>query len=471
MMKAPDDIHYQVLRTIRTCGMMKRGDRVVVAVSGGPDSAALLSLLVELRRRLGIGLHVAHLDHGLRGDDSRGDARYTRRLARRLGLEVTVERVGFPDHPDGGLEAAARRVRYDFLRRVADRQKARRIATGHTADDQAETVLMRLIRGAGSEGLAGIPPVRDRIVRPLIEVRRPQIERYLRCRRLRPRQDRSNLQLDRLRNRVRWKLIPLLERDYQPNIVEVLNRLARLENEERDYFRGRAEELLQDRAERLSGGKIMLDLSGFENYFKIGEKYLFRELIRRLKGDLKGIESLHLEQLTRLAAKESPGSRLTLPDGILAERTQGGLIFVRGSSEPFCRTVKLPGRSYLRGPGLVFRSRLIEKGPHFRLPAQADASRAFFDWARLRGPFILRSRRPGDRFHPLGRKGRCKLSDFFIDRKIPRLCRDDLPLLVGRDGIIWVIGHEIGEPFKVSGSTNTVLSAQCTRSDSWSHRK
>jgi len=466
-MKAPDDIHHQVLRTIRTYGMISRGDRVVVAVSGGPDSVALMSLLVELRRRLGIRLHAAHLDHGLRGDDSRADARYTRRLVRRLGLEVTVERVRIPPHPDGGLEEAARKVRYDFLERVATEQQARRIATGHTADDQAETVLMRLIRGAGSEGLAGIPPVRSRIIRPLIEVRRKQIERYLRRRRLRPRQDKTNLHLDRLRNRVRWKLIPLLEDQYQPGIVEILNRIGRLESEERDYFRNRAEKELSARSRELSKGKIMLDLSGFENYFKIGEKYLFRELIGRLKGDLKGIESLHLEQLTELAGKGSPGSRLTLPGGIMVERARNGLIFVRGTATPFCQEVTLPGRSRLRGPGLVLRSRLIEKGPRFRLPAGQNACRAFFDWSRLRGPFVLRSRRPGDRFHPLGSKGSCKLSDFFIDRKIPRALRDDVPLLAGRDGIIWVVGGEIGEHFKVSESTVTVLSARCTRSDEW----
>jgi tRNA(Ile)-lysidine synthase len=464
-MKAPDDIRDRMLRTIRAHGMMDRGDRVVVAVSGGPDSVALLYLLVELRRRLGIQLHVAHLDHGLRGDASRADARYTRRLARRLGLPATVERAHLPDRPNGGLEEAARTVRYHFLERVAAEHQARRIATGHTADDQAETVLMRLIRGAGSEGLAGIPAVRSGIVRPLIEVRRPQIERYLRRRRLRPRRDATNLQLDRLRNRVRHELIPLLEGHYQPNIIGILNRIARLEGEERDYFRGRAGKMLQNRAEEVSNAKIMLDLSGFENYFKIVKKYLFRELIGRLKGDLDGIEAVHLEQLTELAERSSMGSRLTLPGGIMAERAGDALILFFHPSEPFCQEVKLPGRAYLEGPGWKFSSRLLEKDRRFRLPAEGDAYQAFFDWSRLRGPYVLRSRRPGDRFRPLGRRGSCKLSDFFIDRKIPRALRDDLPLLAGRDGIIWVVGGEIGEPFKVSKSTTTVLAARCTRSD------
>jgi len=464
-MKTSADIHDQVRRTIATHGMMNRGDRVVVAVSGGPDSVALLVLLCELRRRLGIRLYAAHLDHGLRGADSRGDARYVRRLTRRLGLPVTVERARIPPNPEGGLEQAARTARYDFLERVAAGCRADRIATGHTADDQAETVLMRLIRGAGSEGLAGIPAVRGDIVRPLIEVRRTRIEGYLRQRRLRPRQDRTNRQLDRLRNRVRWKLIPLLERQYQPNIVEILNRIARLEGEERDYFRSLAGERLEGSARRVSKGKILLDLSGFGNYFNIGQKYLLRELIGRLKGDLRGIESHHLERLIDLARKESLGSRLSLPDAIMVERARDGLLFVRERSKPFCQAVELPGTLILDRPGWIFRSRLLDKRSGFRLPARKDEHRAFLDWSRLRGPFVLRSRRPGDRFCPLGMRGSCKLSDYFIDRKIPHALRDDIPLLVGRDGIIWVVGGGIGEPFKVSENTATVLSARCSRRD------
>jgi tRNA(Ile)-lysidine synthase len=462
-MKILADIHRQVRRTIEAYGMMNRGDRVVVAVSGGPDSVALLYLLWELRRHLGIRLHVAHLDHGLRGADSRRDVRYVRRLARRLGLPVTVKSVRIPLHPDGGIEEAARTVRYGFLAEVAAERRAERIATGHTADDQAETVLMRLIRGAGSEGLAGIPPLRGDIVRPLIEVRRSQIERFLRQRRLRPRQDGTNRQLERLRNQVRWELIPLLERKYQPNIVKILNRIARLESEERDYFRSLAGELLDRRVRSVSKGKIILDLSGFGDYFSIGQKYLLRELIRRLKGDLRGIESHHLEQLIDLARKESLGSRLVLPHAIMVERTQGGLIFVRERSKSFCQRVKLPGVWHLHQPGWTFRSRLIEKDSDFRLPDKKDEYRAFLDWSRMRGPFVFRNRRPGDRFHPLGMGGSRKLSDYFIDRKIPRVLRDDVPLLVGRDGIIWVVGSGIGEPFKVSQSTTWVLSARCSR--------
>jgi tRNA(Ile)-lysidine synthase len=463
-MKNRTDIRDQVRRTIQYHHMMNRGDRVVVAVSGGPDSVALLTLLWELRRRLGIRLQVAHLDHGLRGTESQQDAVYTRRLARRLKIPVIVERIRIPPGSPDGIEAAARKVRYEFLERIATEQRAERIATGHTADDQAETVLMRLIRGAGSEGLSGIPAVRGAIVRPLIEVRRWQIERYLRERRLRPRQDRTNRQLDRLRNRVRWELIPLLERRYQPNIVEILNRIASLEGEETELFRKLAEEMLDRRAQRVSKGKIILDLSGFGDYFSIGEKYLFRELIRRLKGDLRHLEHQHLERLIDLARKGSVGSRQSLPDDIMVERSRRGLIFVRQQTQPFCVPVKLPGLSRL-DQGWVLRSRLIEKKDEFRLPAHKDEYRSHFDWSRLRGPFLLRNRRPGDRFHPLGRSGRSKLSDYFIDRKVPRALRDDVPLLVGRDGIIWVVGHGIGEPFKVSEKTTTVLSARCSRRD------
>jgi tRNA(Ile)-lysidine synthase len=462
-MKTAEDISLQVRRTIRTFRMLRRGDCVVVAVSGGADSVALLYLLWELRHSLGIDLQVAHLDHGLRGQSSGQDARYVRRLAGRLDLPITVERAEIPARPEGGLEEAARRVRYDFLHRVAARQRAQRIATGHTADDQAETVLMRLIRGAGSEGLGGIPPVRGVIVRPLIQVRREQIMKYLKRHRLRPRQDRTNRQLHLVRNRVRWELIPLLKRSYNPNIVGTLNRIADLEREEGEYFRQLSQTLIKRAVQKVSKGKIILDLSRFGDYFIIGQKYLIRELIRSLKGDLRHIESRHLDGIVHLARRGSVGSRITLPQGLVVERGRNILVFMRGVPSPFCQELKVPGITRLPEIGWTCRARLVKREKIPWPPREGDEYQAFLDWARMHGPFVLRSRRPGDRFQPLGMRGTRKLTDYFIDRKIPKGLRDEIPLLVSGDDIIWVVGCGIADPFKVTGRTASVLWARCSR--------
>jgi tRNA(Ile)-lysidine synthase len=455
------DLIQQVRETIATYQMMEKGDRVVVAVSGGPDSVALLHLLWRLRDMLGIDLHVAHLDHGLRGHSSRGDAQYTRRLARRLGLSATVERIQLLKESRGGLEEEARLARYSFFERVASMVEAQCIATGHNANDQAETVLMRILRGAGSTGLSGIPPVRGRIVRPLIQVRRPQIEEYLHRRRFHPRRDHTNQQLRYLRNRVRNELIPLLERRYNPKIVEILNRIGQLESEENIYFQRLSQDLLETLSKKDLNGKIVLDLALFEDYFNICGKFLIRELIRRTKGNLRRINYKHVEQVFNLACNGHVGSRIHLPDETVVERAAKTLVFRKGLPQPFCESVELPGKIELSSLGLALKTELMVRERIPCPPRVRDQFEAFVDWTRLRGPFLLRSRQRGDRFHPLGMSGTRKLSDYLIDRKVPRIQRDEIPLLVGKDGIIWVIGHGIAHPFRVTQKTKSVLWARC----------
>jgi tRNA(Ile)-lysidine synthase len=455
------DLIQQVRRTIETYHMIERGDSVVVAVSGGPDSVAMIHLLWRLRDVLGIQLHVAHLDHGLRGLRSQEDARYTRRLAQRLRLSATVERIQLSPDSKGSLEEQARLARYAFLERVASDVRAQRIATGHNADDQAETIIMRILRGAGSEGLSGIPPVRGRIVRPLIQVRRHQIEEYLHRRRFQPRRDHTNLELQHLRNRLRKELIPLLERSYNPNVVETLNRIGRLESEEAAYFRQLSERLLKTLVKKDSKGKIVLDLGSFADYFNIAGKFLIRELIRKTKGDLRQIGHEHVDRVFSLARNGSVGSRIHLPHGVVVERAAQRLIFRMGLPLPFCETVELPGKNELTAAGLAFKAELLPKNQISWPLRGKDQYEAFVDWERLRGPFVLRTRRRGDRFQPLGMRGTRKLSDYLIDKKVPRVQRDETPLLVGRNGIVWVVGHEIADPCKVTKRTRSVLWARC----------
>ena len=460
-MRPESDIARQVLDTIRSFEMVNRGDKVVVAVSGGPDSVALLYLLRELHQPLGLKLHVAHLDHGLRGAGSRADARYTERLAGRLGLPVTIGRTIVPQGGGGGLEEEARIARYAFLQKVASTVKAQRIATGHNADDQAETVLMRILRGAGSAGLAGIPPVRGNIVRPLIQIRRHRIEEYLRRRRLRPHQDPTNQDLKYLRNRVRRRLIPRLEKHYNPNIVETLNRIGRLEAEESVYFHQLAESLLKTASKKGPNGKIFLDLSGLAAYFNIGGKYLILEVIRRAKGDLRRVANEHVDRVLRLARDGSAGTRVHLPDGLVVERSSRGLHFRKGLPHPFCESVKLPGDNEFSDLGLTCEARIVDRRRSPGTLWKKDECQAFLDWDRMHGPFVLRTRQRGDRLRPLGMKEQRKLSDYLSDRKIPRILRDEIPLLVGGDGIIWVVGCGICDPFKVTERTRSVLWARC----------
>ncbi|MCK4597031.1 tRNA lysidine(34) synthetase TilS, partial [bacterium] len=455
----------QVKNTVKARQLLKNGDKVLTCVSGGPDSMALLYLMRELQKDYKIKLAVAHLDHMLRGRQSAGDAAFVKKTAIGLSIPVITEKKDVKRIAGSrrmSAEEAAREVRYDFYRRAAKKTGANKIATGHNADDQAETVLMRILRGAGSTGLSGIPPVRGLIVRPLIQVRRRQIETYLRRHRLRPRQDLTNRELRLLRNRVRRELIPLLEKRYNPNIVETLNRIGRLESEEKAYFQDLSRSLLDTLVKKDLNGKIVLDLSSFADYFNIAGKFLIRELIRSTKGDLRRIGHDHVDLVFRLARDGSVGSRVHLPDGVVVERAAKGLIFRMSLPHPFCRAVELPGKKELTSLGLIWRAELIARGQIPCPPRGRDEFEAFLDWAKLRGPFVLRTRKRGDRFRPLGMNGTRKLSDYLIDRKIPRIQRDEIPLLVGKDGIVWVVGQGIADSCKVTEKTGSVLWVRCS---------
>jgi tRNA(Ile)-lysidine synthase len=311
-----------VLAFIRRHDLVRTGGPLVVGVSGGPDSVCLLHLLTGLQEGLGTSLHVAHLNHMLRGEESDDDAEYVVRMAGGLGLSITVERSEVRNYRAKhhlSLEDAARRLRYQFFAGVADRVGADAVAVGHTADDQIETVLMRLIRGTGAKGLQGMQPATRwhdvgeeglRVVRPLLRVRREGTEAYCREHGLDPRRDSSNLLPDRLRNRVRHELLPLL-RTYNPKIDEALLRtveaLASESSLAEDHASGAWPEVVAE-----VGGACLLDKKRFRSLHPAVQRHLLREVVRKLLGDLEDVEWKHIERM-RTSFDLRRGKRLVLP--------------------------------------------------------------------------------------------------------------------------------------------------------------
>jgi len=311
-----------VLAFIREHRLVQSGEPLLVGVSGGPDSVCLLHLLAQLRRDLGISLHVAHLNHMLRGGESHDDAEYVVKMAGCLGLGVTVEERDVRSYRARhhlSLEDAARRLRYRFFAAVADEVGAGAVAVGHTADDQVETVLMRLIRGAGARGLQGMRPASKwhsaggqalTVVRPLLGVTRQRTEAYCRDHSLDPRRDSSNLLADRMRNRVRHELLPLL-RSYNPRIDEALLRTA-------ESLAGEAS-LAEDQVSRAwpqvvaqDGAAFLLHREGFRALPPAVQRHLLREVVRRLLGDLEDVEWKHIERM-RTGFDLRRGKRVVLP--------------------------------------------------------------------------------------------------------------------------------------------------------------
>ncbi len=449
----------QVRSTIARNGMITSGDVVIVAVSGGPDSVCLLDILSCLKGELGIELVVAHFDHGLRPDEDEMETRLVRDLAARMKLPFEVEK-GFLRARGGAvsLEEEARDARYAFLQAVRKRHRARKIAVGHNLDDQAETVLMRLLHGSSTTGLAGIPPHRSgTVIRPLLETKRTEITAYAEARALRYVTDSSNLQAKYLRNRIRLELVPAL-RAYQPRLIEHLGRLASVLREENDYLEASAEAWAEGETQRNPDGDILVPISAFLRCPEPIRRRVTRRLLIQVKKTHRRIGYSHIESVEALARGDRPQGALDLPDGIRVKKVYDRLVFTgRPQKKPRRFEVPLegPGKFYLAAIG---RSVVVEEiRGDSPLEFSSHTWAGFLDADKVGFPLILRNPRSGDRFVPLGMGGHKKLKDFFIDLKVPSEARACTPVLVKEGTLVAVCGHRVDERFKVTSRTERAL--------------
>ncbi len=316
----------KVKKTIKRYNLIDKGDKLIIGVSGGPDSVALLYLLNSLKKELKINLHVGHLDHMLR-KDSRKDREFVERLARKLKLPVTVAKINIKELAKAGsLEEIARNARLGFLFKVARDIKADKIALGHNLDDQAETVLMRIIRGTGLYGLSGILPKREiagfRIIRPLIEVRRKEIAAYLKRRKIKPRLDLSNLEDIYFRNKIRNRLLPLLEKEYNKNIKEVLSNMAQSLGYDYDY-------LMRVAQRAIKGAKHKLNLKKLTSLHPAMQRLILRMGIAKVQGDTRRITFAHIKELEDLIFNRPVNSIVDLPKGVSVVKKKNHLSFYR----------------------------------------------------------------------------------------------------------------------------------------------
>ena len=447
---------------------------VVVAVSGGPDSMALLLLLTELRGTLGLTLHVAHLDHGLRGNSAQDDALFVEEQARRLGLSSTLGAEDVNSYRAGrglSLEEAARDVRYAFLARVASEHGARAVALGHTADDQAETVLMHIIRGSGLTGLAGMSPLSLRpssqneegvaLLRPLLDVTRAETAAYCRWKGVTPREDETNRSLGLARNRTRLELLPLLQ-DYNPRIREALLRLSASAALDQDFILSKAQEVLDEMA-AIEGSAIQIGRGAFDSLHPALKRHLLRLAYHRVTGTIEGLEHSHVEAMVG-TSEAGAGRSVDLPGELLFSVGYDSLSLRPSATEaalPSAITeeyaLSVPGDTPI--PGWNITARLLN-GVEGSLDTGPFA--ALLDAKRAGGGLHVRVRRPGDVFTPLGMSGSKKLQDFMVDAKVPAASRDGVPLVVSEKGIVWVVGHRIADWAKVKEDTGQILALEFT---------
>jgi tRNA(Ile)-lysidine synthase len=449
----------KVKRTISRHQMISEGDFVIVAVSGGPDSVSLLHVLHELKNELQIHLLVAHFDHGLRPAEDEPETIFVRGLAESLNLPFeTAKGHLLGKRTPGSREEVARNARYAFLDRVRKKHKAQKIALGHNLNDQAETILMRLLRGSGPSGLTGIPPCRDgSIIRPLIEVERPEIEKFLKARKLVSVTDSSNLKTDYLRNKIRLELMPLLV-EQQPQLGHLLGQTAEILRDEDDYLERIAEAWLTRNTELSPHRTFRVPIPSFRGLPVALRRRVIRNVIGKVKKNLRRISWDHIEAIQRLSQAEKPQAALNLPGGLTVRRTYDHLIFsasVKRKSLPFHYTLDGPGIYDLKQIG---RSISVEEVKNRRdLRLRGSTRTAFLDAEKLHFPLTLRSFKAGDRFIPFGMKGHKKLKDLFVDLKVPLEQRYLTPILCCDDTPVWVCGFRIDDRFKVTPETGKVM--------------
>jgi tRNA(Ile)-lysidine synthase len=424
----------------------------------------LLYLLNAYREAFRLSLIVAHLNHGFRPEESEKEAELVQMESERLGFPFEYERFNvkeFQKLSGFSPQDAARKIRFQFFHDLLKKHHAKKIALGHNADDQVETILLRLIRGSGLHGLRGILPLREgKVIRPLLETWRGEIESFAIEKGIHFRLDSSNLKHDYLRNRIRLALIPSIEREYQPNFKKTLLRTSAILREDNDYLERGTEEAYQMIVQE---GRDILSFN-FSEYQSLHQAIQWR-ILRKMMEILcaQGMvveewEGSDIRQIYQRLRQPPPSFILELSHGVWIEKRYDRVELGRGGVRPFPPfEVELisPGRTTIEelGKGIV-----IEEVNRVQYRKDKESlTVAFMDYESLHFPLRIRNFRPGDRFCPLGIQGTQKLKEFFIDHKIPRTERPKIPLLISGEKIIWIVGHRIDERVKVTEKTKKVL--------------
>jgi tRNA(Ile)-lysidine synthase len=462
-------VEQKAMAMIQRHGLLSHDERVLVAVSGGPDSVALVHVLHQFRHELRLELEVAHLQHGIRGQDATEDARFVAELAEKLELPVHLKEINLPkmklDAGKGNLEALARAERYRFFADVAHERHIRKVATAHTQDDQAETVLMWFLRGTGLKGVGGMAPLHRleidagnsseslTVIRPLLEVSKAEILRYLEDRRLGYRIDRSNQDSRLLRNWLRLDLLPIIKRRFDERVPARLGRQAEIFRDEDALLSGLARKGLAEC--RDAGG---LSREKFVNQPKALQRRILRLWIEQARGHLRGLEFVHIDDILRLIEGGPPQGRLSIPGGWELVREYESLKFEKRvrSRRGVCYDYRLEAGVILRIP----EANLEVRGERISAPPEAlpnDLMEAVFDLALLPGALSVRNFRRGDRFAPLGMTGHKKIKDLFIEKRVPLSIRSRWPLLAAGKEILWIPGYGRSAAGAVSTQTTAVL--------------
>ncbi len=465
----------KVLQTLKKFDMLSFNDRILIGISGGPDSVTLLNVLLSFKKRYNLSFFIAHLDHMLRGKESDEDVNFVKNLAQELDLPCEVKsynliKIARKEHLT--LEEAARKYRYKFYLETAKKFKTSKIALGHNADDQVETILMRFLRGSGLEGLMGIPPVRGKIIRPLIECSREEIEEYCKENKIEYRVDSSNKEVVYFRNKIRLELLPLLSKGYNKNIKDTMLRLRSIISEVSVYLNQETELLFKEIVGQENPEMVIIDLKKFSSLPLALKRRIIRKSIEVVKGNLYSISFRHNNEILKLTEYQLGEKEISLPDNLMAKKIYSKImIYKKRISKdqkeevptPWEYNILIPGKTEIKSLNIeveikILDSANIKSSLYFTKKKSKGEFVEFIDYNKVIPPIKLRNRRSGDRFYPLKMKGLKKVKDFFIDNKIPKGYRNLIPILVdSEDKIIWIMGMRLDNRVKINFDTKKVL--------------
>jgi len=461
-MPARTDLYSRWAQEMRRGGLLRAGERVGVAVSGGPDSVLLLQFAKQLAGEMGLVVSAVHFNHHLRGAEAEGDERFVRELAGRLGVpfirgEADVARAAREKRRN--LEGMARELRYRFFFSLVHRGRLDKVATAHTANDQAETVLLRLLRGAGTRGLGGIyPSLEGRIVRPFLSLTREEIEAELARRNLAFRVDSTNLETRFRRNKVRRELLPWLAREFNTEMVPLLKELAERARDDEEYLEQQARERAQPWRVRESEEE-KIPVRPLAEFPRALARRVLRQMILAARGSLVGIAHRHIEALRRLANDAQSGRWLVLPGNLIARRDFDWLVIGPGSAKPadsdFSFAITPPTEVTVPQLGVTLQFKIVGQAEVGR--AYNNTERACLDPLKLPRELLLRNWRAGDRFCPLGCRKARKLKELFRQHRIPTGQRKVWPVLESGKEIVWVRGFPVAASVAASPEAGRVM--------------
>lgn len=453
-------IFEKVLSTINKYELIKKGDKIVVGLSGGPDSVCLLHILSRMKDEWDLEIYAAHLNHQIRGIEAQKDAFYISKLCEDMGITFFIKSINVPEYCEKNgvsIEEGARQLRYEMFSEIKDKTKANKIAIGHNLNDQAETILMRIMRGTGLQGLKGIDYIRDGvIIRPILDIERKDIEEYCKHYKLNPRIDQSNLESIYTRNKIRLDLIPYMKDNFNSNVIESIVRMGNSLRSDNDYLENEALIKFKD-ISKINSDSVELKINSYTNLHSAIKVRVLRNAIKQILGDTNFIDQRHIDDIIELEDESKIDKVINLPRGIFVYRKKDSIIITNKEivieELEFCYNIPSNGFIKIREIGVVIETQVMSIDKYKR--SKSDKSCKWFDFNKIEGGIVARNRRTGDKIKLSG--GSKKIKDLFIDIKIPKEDRSKVPIIADSQGILSVGNIRNSENYKIDSQTKEVL--------------